>query len=71
MGSSQEQKRKLHLSSLVKQLLKATGVLLIPGTGFGPSMNYGFRLFYGPLFYEHEQIIEGIERISQYLAKTS
>jgi aspartate/methionine/tyrosine aminotransferase len=53
----------------VERLLKATGVLLIPGTGFGPSMSYGLRLSYGPLCYDHEQIIEGIERISQYLAK--
>jgi LL-diaminopimelate aminotransferase len=55
----------------VERLLKATGVLLIPGTGFGPSMNYGLRLSYGPLCYAHDQIVEGIERISQYLAKTA
>ncbi len=54
----------------VERLLKATGVLLIPGNGFGPSMDYGVRLSYGPLCYEHEKIIEGIERISRYLAKT-
>jgi aspartate/methionine/tyrosine aminotransferase len=41
--------------------LKETGVLLIPGTGFGPSMSSGLRLSYGPLCYEHEQIIKGIE----------
>jgi aspartate/methionine/tyrosine aminotransferase len=54
----------------VEQLLKATGVLLIPGTGFGPSLSNGVRLSYGPLCYEHEKIIEGVERISQYLKKT-
>jgi aspartate/methionine/tyrosine aminotransferase len=51
--------------------LKAIGVLLIPGTGFGPSMNHGLRLSYGTLCYKHDQIIEGIERISQYLSKTA
>ncbi len=55
----------------VERLLKATGVLLIPGTGFGPSMNHGLRLSYGTLCYKHDQIIEGIERINQYLSKTA
>jgi len=54
----------------VEHLLRATGVLLIPGTGFGPSMNNGLRLSYGPLCYNHDQIVEGIERIGQYLEKT-
>jgi aspartate/methionine/tyrosine aminotransferase len=54
----------------VERLLKATGVLLIPGTGFGPSMSRGLRLSYGPLCYEHERIVEGIERINHYLMKT-
>jgi aspartate/methionine/tyrosine aminotransferase len=54
----------------VERLLKATGVLLIPGTGFGPSMRRGLRLSYGPLCYEHERIVEGIERINHYLMKT-
>ncbi|HIH29345.1 MAG TPA: pyridoxal phosphate-dependent aminotransferase [Thermoplasmata archaeon] len=61
---------QMQLQGFVKRLLKTTGVLLIPGTGFGPSMRYGLRLSYGPLCYEHEKIIEGIERISNYLAKT-
>jgi aspartate/methionine/tyrosine aminotransferase len=53
----------------VEHLLKATGVLLIPGTGFGSSLEYGVRLSYGPLCYEHDHIIEGIERIGQYQKK--
>jgi len=58
-------------SGFVERSLKATGVLLIPGTGFGPSMDYGLRLSYGPLCYQHEQNIEGIERIGRYLIKTT
>ncbi len=50
-------------------LLKATGVLVIPGKGFGPSMNHAIRLSYGPLCYHHNRICEGIERIATYLAK--
>jgi len=54
----------------VKRVLKATGVLLIPGNGFGPSLDHGLRLSYGPLCYHHEQILEGVERISKHLTKT-
>jgi aspartate/methionine/tyrosine aminotransferase len=53
--------------TFVERLLKATSVLLIPGTGFGPSMDHGLRLSYGPLCYEHDHIQEGIERISRYI----
>ena len=52
--------------TFVKELLKNTGVLVIPGVGFGPSMNHGIRLSYGPLVYDHDMIIEGIKRISTY-----
>ncbi len=50
----------------VKKLLKETGTLVIPGVGFGPSMNRGIRLSYGPLVYDHNLIVEGIKRISTY-----
>jgi LL-diaminopimelate aminotransferase len=53
----------------IERLLRETGVLLIPGTGFGPSMDYGLRLSYGPLCYDHQKINEGIERIAHYLSK--
>jgi aspartate/methionine/tyrosine aminotransferase len=49
-----------------ESLLKKTGVLVIPGNGFGPSMTHAIRLSYGPLCYNHEAIIEGIERIAHY-----
>jgi len=51
----------------VEQVLKETGVLLIPGIGFGPSMEHAVRISYGPLCYEHDHIREGIERIGTYL----
>lgn len=54
----------------VEEVLKNTGVLLIPGKGFGPSMEKAVRLSYGPLCYEHELIREGIERIENYLCKS-
>jgi len=52
--------------SFVKQVLKETGTLVIPGVGFGPSMNHGIRLSYGPLVYDHDRIVEGIKRMSSY-----
>ena len=51
----------------VERVLKETGVLLIPGVGFGPSMEHAVRISYGPLCYEHDHIREGIERIGNYL----
>lgn len=50
----------------VEKLLKKTGVLLIPGKGFGPSMEKGLRLSYGTLCYDHEKIREGIEKITPF-----
>ena len=51
----------------VQRMLKHTGVLFIPGIGFGPSMRYGIRLSYGPLCYNHELILEGLQRVKTYL----
>jgi len=51
----------------VERVLKETGVLLIPGIGFGPSLERAVRISYGPLCYEHDHIKEGIERIGKYL----
>lgn len=53
--------------SFVENVLKNTGVLLIPGAGFGPSMEKAVRLSYGPLCYDHDKIREGFERLSNYL----
>ena len=54
----------------VERVLKETGVLLIPGIGFGPSMEHAVRISYGTLCYEHDHIREGIERIGKYLGTT-
>jgi len=50
-----------------EELFRNTGVLFIPGTGFGPSMEKGIRVSYGPLCNHHEKIIEGMERIGNYI----
>jgi aminotransferase len=51
----------------VDRLLKDQGVLVIPGTGFGPSMEHAVRFSYGPLCRTPEKIEEGIERIGEFL----
>lgn len=53
----------------VQDVLKNTGVLFIPGWGFGSSLAYSVRLSYGPLVYNHDRIVEGIKRVSKYLGK--
>jgi len=41
---------------------------MIPGTGFGPSMDHAVRISYGPLCYDHDKIEEGIKKIGKYLS---
>ncbi len=55
--------------SFVTDVLKNTGVLLVPGKGFGPSLRNGVRISYGPLVENTEKITEGIERIGNYLSR--
>ena len=45
---------------------KATGVLVVPGGGFGPSLASGVRISYGPLVLAPEKIREGIARLGSW-----
>lgn len=51
----------------VMDVLKNTGVVFVPGKGFGQSMANGIRISYGPLVRTKEKIEEGIERVGKYL----
>lgn len=51
----------------VMDVLKNTGVVFVPGKGFGQSMENGIRISYGPLVRTKEKIVEGIERVGKYL----
>jgi len=53
--------------SFVERLLKNTGVLFIPGRGFGPSMEKAIRISYGPLCYDHDVIEKGMKKVQNYL----
>jgi len=51
----------------VGDLLRKTGVLLVPGWGFGRTMRNAVRLSYGPLVRNLDTITKGIEKIAGFL----
>lgn len=53
------------------QALAATGVLVVPGGGFGPSLARGVRLSFGPLVRETHKIDEGLARLGGWMRKGS
>ena len=53
----------------VPQALQATGVLVVPGGGFGPSLKNGVRISYGPLVNAPARIDEGLRRLGAWLRK--
>ncbi len=53
--------------AFVRRVLKNTGVLFIPGKGFGDTLREGVRISYGPHVEQPEAIREGFERVAAYL----
>jgi aspartate/methionine/tyrosine aminotransferase len=53
----------------VEDVLKETGVLLVPGWGFGKTVKNAVRISYGPLVNDIEKINIGLEKIAGYLNK--
>jgi len=53
--------------AFVPEALKATGVLVVPGHGFGPSIATGVRISFGPLVNDLARIEEGIARLGRVL----
>jgi aspartate/methionine/tyrosine aminotransferase len=51
----------------VPEALKATGVLVVPGRGFGPSLTNGVRISFGPLVNDTKRIEAGLARLAQAL----
>ena len=49
--------------TFVPEALKATGVLVVPGGGFGPSLANGVRISFGPLVMTPDRITEGLRRL--------
>jgi aspartate/methionine/tyrosine aminotransferase len=53
----------------VPEVLKNTGVLFIPGAGFGPSLKEAVRISYGPLVNNLDKIKIGMERVGEFINK--
>lgn len=53
--------------AFVPKALQATGVLVVPGGGFGPSLDRGVRISYGPLVHDTSKIEEGLARLGAWM----
>jgi len=51
----------------VEDLLKATGVLFVPGWGFGRTLAKSVRVSYGPLVNNHQLIETGIKKAGEFI----
>ena len=51
----------------VPKALKATGVLVVPGGGFGESLVNGVRISFGPLVKDTPKIEEGLARLGAWM----
>jgi len=51
----------------VPRALKATGVLVVPGAGFGVSLTNGVRISFGPLVRDTAKIEEGLSRLGSWM----
>lgn len=55
--------------AFVEKVLKETGVIFVPGGGFGASLKNGIRISFGPLVYDKEKIEEGFKRVAKVYKK--
>jgi len=53
--------------AFVPRALQATGVVVVSGRAFGPSLAHGIRLSYGPLVLNTDRIREGLARLGRWL----
>lgn len=53
----------------VHRILKKTGVIFVPGGGFGKSLKNGIRISFGPLVNDLKKIEEGFLRVQNALNK--
>ena len=54
-------------AKFVEDVLKGSGVLVVPGRGFGGTLRNAVRISYGPLVNDVEKIRIGFEKIANYL----
>lgn len=53
--------------AFVPRALQATGVLAVPGGGFGPAIKNGIRISYGPMVMTPAKIDEGLSRLGKWM----
>lgn len=51
----------------VREVLEHTGVIFVPGRGFGTSLSGGIRISFGPMVHDLDRIEEGFRRVGAYL----
>ena len=54
-------------SGFVEKILKETGVLFVPGWGFGKTLQNAVRISYGPLVYDLEKIKIAMQKVGKFL----
>ena len=52
----------------VRDVLPKTGVIFVPGSGFGPSLTNGVRISYGPLVNDLDRIEDGFRRLGEVVS---
>ena len=53
--------------AFVPRALQATGVLVVPGGGFGASIKNGVRISYGPMVMTPQKTEEGLARLGRWM----
>jgi aspartate/methionine/tyrosine aminotransferase len=56
-------------SEFTMKVLEKTGVIVVPGWGFGDTLKQAVRLSYGPLVHNLDKIDEAMKRVGDFLAK--
>jgi aspartate/methionine/tyrosine aminotransferase len=54
-------------SEFTRKLLEKTGVIVVPGWGFGETLKHAVRLSYGPLVHNLDKIDEAMKRVAKFL----
>lgn len=52
----------------VHEVLENTGVIFVPGSGFGSTLERAIRVSYGPLVHDLDRMETGFRRVRDYLA---
>jgi len=56
-------------SAFTRNVLENTGVIVVPGWGFGATLRQAVRLSYGPLVHDLDKIDEAMQRMAKYLGR--